>query len=373
MKGEADIMEDRNKNEIGERKEANILFEPLEPLFPENMPRRIWLLPRIAALAAFVLVVAVIWAVVASGEENGGFFEPDDGERESTAAENACDSGNAEETTCNQGYDTESEENESVETEIDTETESDRDGKDETEDEKINVKEADLSQTEKGDKYIINYTSKTPDISGLIDRGFVDCEKTGEAAPLVMVIHTHTSETYLGGENSFLGGVAAAGDALVQRLNRLGLSTLHCTVIHDGDDKNAYLNARDTIKMMLEIYPSIKYIIDLHRLELESDGEIVKTVSGSPDGSAQIRLTASAGSGDRWQENLSLALALKGSLNRGGLRVCMPAVLSQSTYNSDLAEYYIMVDIGSSGNAVDEAKAAAKRLADALADVLLEK
>jgi hypothetical protein len=32
-----------------------------------------------------------------------------------------------------------------------------------------------------------------------------------------------------------------------------------------------------------------------------------------------------------------------------------------------------MVDIGSSGNSVNEAKAAAKRLADALADILLEK
>ena len=144
-------------------------------------------------------------------------------------------------------------------------------------------------------------------------------------------------------------------------------------MIHDGNEKNAYLNARDTIKTMLEIYPSIKYIIDVHRLELESDGKIVKTISGCSDGSAQIRLTASVGPGDRWQENLSLALALKSSLNHRGERVCMPAVLSQSAYNSDLTEYYIMVDIGSSGNSVNEAKAAAKRLADALADILLEK
>lgn len=368
-------MEDGKKNEVGERREGNVLFEPPEPLFPDFVPRPKRILPRIIALALFVAIVAAVWAVVASGEDRDDIIGSDDGYHESTPTGNTVESEPVEEPSEVKSDESESERHEDEITESKTDLETDTEEKHEgTENaETVKIKEVDLSQIEKGDKYIINYTSKTPDISGLIDRGFIDCEKTGEAAPLVMVIHTHTSETYLGGENSFFGGVASAGDVLVQRLNRLGLSALHCTVIHDGNDKNAYLNARDTIKTMLEIYPSIKYIIDLHRLELEADGEILKTVSGSPDGSAQIRLTASVGSGDRWQENLSLALALKSSLNRGGEHVCMPAVLSQSTYNSDLAEYYIMVDIGASGNSVNEARAAAKRLADALADVLLEK
>lgn len=368
-------MEDQKKNEVGERRERNVLFEPPEPLFRDFVPRPRRFLPRIIALAMFVLMVATVWAVVASGEDEGDIVGSDEGYHESSPNESIYESEPSAETREGEAGSAESDRHENESTESGKDTETDIDGEHESTEhiETTSIKEVDLSQIEKGDKYIINYTSKTPDISGLIDRGFIDCEKTGEAAPIVMVIHTHTSETYLGGENSFFGGVASAGDVLSQRLNRLGLSTLHCTVIHDGDDKNAYLNARDTIKTMLEIYPSIKYIIDLHRLELETDGEFLKTVSGCPDGSAQIRLTASVGSGDRWQENLSLALALKSSLNRGGERVCMPTVLSQSTYNSDLAEYYIMVDIGSSGNTVDEARAAAKRLADALADVLLEK
>ena len=368
-------MEDKKKNEVGERRESNVLFEPPEPLFPDFVPRPRRFFPRIIALALFALTVAAVWVVVASGEDKGDILGSDDGYRESVPNESVYESEPSEETSEGEADSAESDRHENESTENVKETKTDIEGERESTEtvETASIKGIDLSQIEKGDKYIINYTSKTPDISGLTDRGFIDCEKAGEAAPIVMVLHTHTSETYLGGENSFFGGVASAGDVLSRRLNRLGLSTLHCTVIHDGDDKNAYLNARDTIKTMLEIYPSIKYIIDLHRLELEADGEILKTVSGSPDGSAQIRLTASAGSGDRWQENLSLALALKSSLNRGGERVCMPAVLSQSTYNSDLAEYYIMVDIGSSGNSVNEAKAAAKRLADALADVLLEK
>lgn len=368
-------MEDKKKNEVGERRESNVLFEPVEPLFPDLVPRPRRILPRIIALVLFALTVAAVWAVVASGEDEGDILGSDEEYGEGTPNESVYQSEKSTETSESEagGAESDRHENESVENGKVTETEIDEENESTETIGTTSIKEVDLSQIEKGEKYIINYTSKTPDISGLVDRGFIDCEKAGEAAPVVMVIHTHTSETYLGGENPFFGGVAAVGDVLVQRLNRLGLSTLHCTVIHDGDDKNAYFNARDTIKTMLEIYPSIKYIIDVHRLKLESDGEIVKTISGCSDGSAQIRLTASVGSGDRWQENLSLALALKSSLNREGERVCMPTVLAQSTYNSDLAEYYIMVDIGASGNSVNEAKAAAKRLADALADVLLEK
>ena len=366
-------MGDEKRNEVGERREDGVLFEPPEPLFPELIPRPRRYLPRIIALAVFVTVLGVIWDVIASGENRGDVFGTDGDHGEGTPTEFTVESEHAEANGDDGVSDTESEGNEDESTASETGTEWDTEKESAESIEPVKIKEIDLSQTEKGDKYIINYTSKAPDVSGLVDRGFIDCERVGEAAPIVMVIHTHTSETYFDGENSFFGGVVSAGDVLVQRLNSLGLSALHCTVIHDGNEKNAYLNARDTIKTMLEIYPSIKYIIDVHRLELESDGEIVKTISGCSDGSAQIRLTASVGPGDRWQENLSLALALKSSLNHRGERVCMPAVLSQSAYNSDLTEYYIMVDIGSSGNSVNEAKAAAKRLADALADILLEK
>jgi len=234
------------------------------------------------------------------------------------------------------------------------------------------VIETDLSQAERGDGYIINYTDKAVDIAGLLDRGFVDVEMPNGVSPIVMILHTHTSEEYFGGDNPYLDGVVAIGDRLSRKLNELGLTSLHCTVINDDGENNAYLNARETIETMLRIYPGIKYVIDLHRLELESGGIPIKTVSARGDGAAQIRLTVSA-DGEGWQENLSLALSLRKKLNENGDRISMPLVLSPSRYNSDLTRYYIMADIGAVGNTAAEAGAASDRLARALADVILEK
>ena len=232
------------------------------------------------------------------------------------------------------------------------------------------VVEVDLSLAERGDGYIINYTDKIVDIAGLLDRGFVDSEERNSSAPVVMILHTHTSEGYYKGKNEFLDGVISVGEVLSARLNALGLTALHCTVIHDGGESNAYISARETIEMMLKVYPTIKYVIDLHRIELDTGGVPIKTLSS--EGLAQIRLTVSA-SGDGWQENLSLALSLRQKLNDNDARLCMPPVLSSSRYNSDLSLYYLMVDIGATGNTVKEARNSAKKLARAIYDTVAEK
>lgn len=358
------------KNEVGERREARVLYEPPEPLFPDLPVRRIRLSWRIAAGVLVVAAALIIWMLAASAIDSG--------ENDGTGQEEKTDQTNAH----NGGYPSEheSEKDSDLVEQMTTESSEivETDPKEpEGESEPIEplppaVIEADLSEAERGDEYIINYTDKVGDISGLLDRGFVDIEAVNSASPIVMIVHTHTSEGYFGGDNPYLDGVVSIGDRLSRRLNELGLTALHCTVINDDGENNAYLNARKTIETMLRIYPSIKYVIDLHRLELESGGIPIKTISARRDGASQIRLTVSA-DGEGWQENLSLALSLRKKLNENGDRICMPPTLSPSRYNSDLTRYYLMADVGSTGNTAAEAGAAADRLAKALADTILEK
>ncbi len=374
-----------NKNtgkEIEIKKQNGVLYEPPEPLFADIMPSRRFRFRRMLALALFLSIAVAILAVAVSGkmiydsEEMTG----DENETETSAQGMYGEETSIEGTVIQNESKSFTENPEESESERLTETESVNTGEQETDTESIEemtehvfeTVELDLSRAEEGESAVINYSDKSPDIAGLSDRGFVHTEKKGSGMPLVMVIHTHTSERYLGGDgSSVFDSVAAVGDELNSRLNSFGLTSLHCTVIHDGDGTNAYLNARETIETMLRIYPSIKYVIDLHRLELEVDGAVVKTVSGCEDGSAQIRLTVSS-SGEGWQEDLSLALSLRERLNKDGARLCMPTVITPSRYNSDLSEFYIMADIGALGNSVDEAKAAAVRLADVMCKVILE-
>ena len=386
-------MNDRgNSREIERRNETGVLFEPCEPLFPDMVCRKRTRLGYFISFLFFVCLAVTVLIVTMSGKAGDEDYDSGGNMGLITAQESEFGvTGNPSESGGSHGESSEkdTESNKGTETsniivdegvgtdvngdmsDFDTNSETGVETEFETD---LEVIEADLSRVEEGEDLVVNYSDKSPDIAGLIDRGFVYSEIRGSDLPLVMVIHTHTSEKYLGSSStSVFDSVATVGDELNARLNSFGLSSLHCTVIHDGDGTNAYMNARETIETMLRIYPSIKYIIDIHRLELESDGAIVKTVSGCEDGSAQIRLTVSSSSGDGWQENLSLALALRQRINRDGLRVCMPTVISPSRYNSDLSEFYIMADIGSLGNSVDEAKAAAVRLADAMCTVILKK
>lgn len=363
------------KNEVSQRREGRVLFEPPEPLFPDpppDRPRKI--LIRIAGFVMLVCIALVVWAVAASasGESESTETIPTETITEK-ASEEVSEEGNAQLTDTESVTEYEAGETQS-ESELiensDTE-ESEREGESEKETQPLDeVIESDMSLAERGDAYIVNYTDKAVDISGLLDRGFAGSVEKNGITPAVMILHTHTSESYYNSENEYLDGVISVGDALTRRLNSLGLTTLHCTVIHDGGESNAYVSARETIETMLKIYPTIKYVIDLHRMELESGDIPIKTIS--PEGLAQMRLTVSADSLG-WQENMSLALSLRRSLNEGGARLCLPPVLSSSRYNSDLAQYYLMVDIGATGNTLDEAILAAERLARALYNTVIKK
>ncbi len=370
-------MEDNFNRSVGFKKGGEVLYEHAEPLFPMRIRSRKIIFLRIIV---FIVVVAIAGAAIRIAATSEGFGDGsggDDGGPGGNSQGNGVFEGNS-----SDGTENAKTEGETVAEPVTEESLEENDGDEsapESDDELgtapfLETKGADLSMWEFGESYIVNYSEKTADISGLLDRGFTQLEKRENEAPLVMVIHTHTSEFYFeeNGVPSIFDSVVSIGYELDTRLNSLGLTSIHCTVIHDSGEQNAYLSARETIKTMLKIYPSIKYIVDLHRLELYEDDIPIKTVSGAKDSSAQIRLSVSSESGELWQEDLSLALALRGKLNDSGERICMPTVLSPSRYNSDLGEYYIMVDIGSSGNTATEARAAVRRFAEAMAEVLLE-
>ena len=169
-----------------------------------------------------------------------------------------------------------------------------------------------------------------------------------------------------------LQSVASVGDALSARLNNIGIASVYCGAIHGSNDSDAESDTAKTILTMLKIYPSIKYVLDVGRLQLSNSGETaVKTVSASREASAQISISVSRwGSGDGREDNMAFALQIRRLLNENGERVCAPVRLTAAQGNSALSRYYLKIDIGSEGNSVQEALAAGEELADAIAGVL---
>ena len=209
-------------------------------------------------------------------------------------------------------------------------------------------------------------------------------------APLVLILHTHSCESYLSSaektvrEGVTIGrsenreeNVLAVGRVLQEALISLGIPTLHCEILHDRvDGKETYVGAYDrsneTVRRYLALYPSIRYVIDLHRdAVFDGNGDIVRPISViNGEAVAQVLMVVGSGTGVDHERNLSLALALNARLNGGGARICRQVLLRDSSYGQDYAPYSLLLEIGSVGNTLDEAKRAALLVASALAELI---
>ena len=257
----------------------------------------------------------------------------------------------------------------------------------------IPVLKMDLSHTSRGEGYFLNETDYTPSVVELAERklGLMGVSFR-ENEPVVLIIHTHTRESYLQEGVSYVEGelsaqtfavsadenVVAVGRALYERLSERGIPTLHCTVdhMHDGMLQGAYDRAAQSIESYRKLYPSIQLVIDLHRdAVLTADGEYIKSAAASNDGLAQIMpVVGSDRNGTKfshWEDNLALAVQLRRVLNAAEEGICRPVYIRSSSYNQELAPYALLLEIGTGGNSLEEAKRTARILGDALAQLLL--
>ena len=252
----------------------------------------------------------------------------------------------------------------------------------------------DLSLTSYGTAYIHNSTGLLPNTEMLLDTELthrIPLEYLSSSSPTVLIIHTHGTEAYSqNGAISYLesGGdiarsddteknVVAVGRALCDALDKRGIKSVHCEIMHDENGyREAYDRAEETIRMYLKRYPSIKLVIDLHRDSVvKSSGELVRPVTVI-DGKAAAQVMCVVGSNwggednDKWETNLALALKLRQELNSGGRSLCRPVYLKEATYNQEIAPYSLLLEVGACGNSVEEALFSAELVADALKSVI---
>ena len=247
----------------------------------------------------------------------------------------------------------------------------------------------DISYTEKGAEYLNNETFYNPNVSALLK---TDITASPTYEPLVLVLHTHTSEGYLSQNATYIDGdlgeitytedeefnMLAVGKAFIAGLNKKGITAIHCTVMHDEAGlSGSYERAAQSIQFFREHYPSIRYVVDLHRdAILTADGEYVRAVTEVEGKSvAQILPVVGSDAGgwehDAWEGNLSLALQLRQMLNQNNNALCRPVMIKRSTYNQEMAPYAILLEIGTGANSIDEAIAAATLTGEAFAKVIL--
>jgi len=253
----------------------------------------------------------------------------------------------------------------------------------------------DLSLSSNGSTYIHNSTGYSPDTKYLLASDFKRDDNTmyisNLTSPLVLIVHTHGTESYSpDGAISYLDNgseiarsentsenVVAVGAVMAEILEKNGIPTIHCTIMHDQIQyKDSYARAEATIKQYLKKYPSIKLVIDIHRDSVvKSSGELVRPVTSINSlPTAQVMCVVGSDWGGQscpsWQNNLSLALKLRDALNKKYHNLCRPTYLRPSTYNQELAPYSLLLEIGASGNSIEEAKRAVALVSEELVPLI---
>lgn len=232
-----------------------------------------------------------------------------------------------------------------------------------------------------------NETPYKPDIQSLIDSGRViptldELYKTyGENEPVVLLIHTHGSEAYSDtADDNYRSSdkdknVVSLGDKVAQILEKNGISTIHSRELFDSPDFNmAYYNASLAIKKFIAEYPSISYIIDIHRDSIiGSDGEYyapTATLKGKVKAAQMMFVvgTDHGGSGHSgWQDNLTLAARLQCTISEENDSLMRNINLRSASFNQQYSKGSLIVEIGSCASTHDEAMLSAEIFAEQLA------
>ena len=236
--------------------------------------------------------------------------------------------------------------------------------------------------------YYKNQTDYAIDMPSLLTRNTP--VTLGTEGVQVLIMHTHGTEAYTpspahpytaSGEyrtTDSRANMLRVGQAICDILNARGISTVHSTVLNDYPAYNgSYNRALKEIQAQIARYPSAQLVIDVHRDAIASGDTYYKT-SAQVNGMETAQLmfvTGTDGGGlshPNWRENLAFQAQLHDELNSRYPGLMRPMSIRESRYNQHIRVGSMLLEVGSCGNTLEEALAAAELFAQTLADVLLQ-
>ena len=233
-----------------------------------------------------------------------------------------------------------------------------------------------------------NGTPYELDVAAILAQG--PPQRLPSDGPQILIIHTHSSEAYTpAGLDRYEPSdtnrtederfnIIRVGDELAAVYEAAGLRVLHDRGVYDYPSyTGSYSRSGAAVEAYLSDYPGLAVVIDMHRDALGSEGVVYKIMAEESGvvASQVMLLCGSDASGlehPDWRANLSLALYLQDAVNRSYPSLMRPVELVPQRYNQHLSTGMLILEVGSSGNTLQEALAAVRLFGEATAPALLD-
>ena len=200
----------------------------------------------------------------------------------------------------------------------------------------------------------------------------------------IIIFHTHTSESYTPSEAypyvasgnyrtlDTNANVVGVGNELANRLIQKNINVVHDSTFHDYPEYNgAYTRSLKTVQGLLCSTPA-DLVIDLHR-DAIADSSYGPSVMIGEEKVAQLMFVMGSSEGGlshpNWINNLKIAVKIQEKANEMYPGLFKPILLSKYRYNEHLAKGSCIIEVGATGNTMDECVASMKYLAEVISAV----
>ena len=153
--------------------------------------------------------------------------------------------------------------------------------------------------------------------------------------------------------------VVKVGDELEKYLLNYGFNINHNKSFHDYPAyTGSYSRSFSTVKNILQNF-NADIIIDLHRDAIGNDSSYAPTVKIGEDYCAQLMFVMGTNGGGlehpNWQSNLKFAVKIQENANIIYPGLFKPIILRNSRYNQNLGKAACIIEVGSTGNTLEQA------------------
>ena len=202
----------------------------------------------------------------------------------------------------------------------------------------------------------------------------------------IVLFHTHSCESYTSSEKypytptgnyrttDLNFTVTRVGTELETYLKKYNYNVVHSTDYHDYPAYNgSYTRSLKTVENILQTTPS-DIIIDVHRDAIGSRNDYAPTVKIGDEEAAQLMFVIGTDAGGlwhpNWRENLKFAIKIQSKAEEMYPGLFKTMMVTTSRYNQHTGKYASIIEVGATGNTLEQCLTSMKYLAKVMNEVI---